>query len=114
MQVSHERACVSVSFDEPNLVSVAGLLPVMTLTRDAGLQELADEWLSMPTDKGANAELRVASPQMSLTSLSVKTSAVPSGSLLLPLQLHTRCARVMPHHRKPSMNDQKHLRCLSF
>lgn len=105
---------MSFSFDEPNLVSVAGLLPVMTLARDAGLQELADEWLSVPTDKGANAGLKVASPQVSLTSLSVKTSAVPSGSLLLPLQLHTRCARVMPHHRKPSINDQEHLRCLSF
>ncbi|MET4136519.1 IS1380 family transposase [Pseudarthrobacter sp. PvP090] len=60
MQVSHKRASVSVSFDEPNLVSVAGLLPVMTLARDAGLQELADEWLSVPTDKGANAGLKVA------------------------------------------------------
>ncbi len=61
MQVSHKPSAVSVSFDEPNLVSAAGLLPVMTLARDAGLQELADEWLSVPTDKGANAGLKVAS-----------------------------------------------------
>ncbi|MBT2514562.1 IS1380 family transposase, partial [Arthrobacter sp. ISL-30] len=61
MQVSHKRSAVSVSFDEPNLVSAAGLLPVMTLARDAGLQELADDWLSVPTDKGANAGLKVAS-----------------------------------------------------
>ena len=61
MQVSHRPAALSVSFDEPNLVSVAGLLPVMTLARDSGLQELADEWLSVPTDKGANAGLKVAS-----------------------------------------------------
>ncbi len=61
MQVSHRPAALSVSFDEPNLVSAAGLLPVMTLARDAGLQELADEWLSVPTDKGANAGLKVAS-----------------------------------------------------
>lgn len=27
----------------------------------AGLQEPADEWLSLPTDKGANAALKVAS-----------------------------------------------------
>jgi len=52
---------VSVSFDEPNLVSAAGLLPVMTLARDAGLHELADGWLSVPTDRGANAGLKVAS-----------------------------------------------------
>lgn len=61
MQVSHNRSAVSVSFDEPNLVSAAGLLPVMTLARDAGLQELADQWLSVPTDKGANAGLKIAS-----------------------------------------------------
>jgi hypothetical protein len=61
VQVSHKRSAVSVSFDEPNLVSAAGLLPVMTLARDAGLQELADDWLSVPTDKGANAGLKVAS-----------------------------------------------------
>ena len=61
MQVSHKPSAVSVSFDEPNLVSAAGLLPVMTLAREAGLQELADDWLSVPTDKGANAGLKVAS-----------------------------------------------------
>lgn len=41
-------------------MSTGGLLPVMTLARDAGLHELADEWLSVPTDKGANAGLKVA------------------------------------------------------
>ncbi|RNL60019.1 IS1380 family transposase [Arthrobacter oryzae] len=61
MQVSHKPSALSVSFDEPNLVSAAGLLPVMTLARDAGLQELADQWLSVPTDKGANPGLKVVS-----------------------------------------------------
>ncbi|MDQ6753687.1 MAG: IS1380 family transposase [Actinomycetota bacterium] len=61
MQVSHKPAALSVSFDEPNLVSTAGLLPVMTLARDAGLHELADQWLTVPTDKGADAGLKVAS-----------------------------------------------------
>jgi hypothetical protein len=61
VQVFHKPSAVSVSFDEANLVSSAGLLPVMTLARDAGLHELADEWLSVPTDKGANAGLKVAS-----------------------------------------------------
>lgn len=61
VQVFHKPAAVSVSFDEPNLVAVAGLLPVMTLARDAGLQKLADERLTVPTDKGANAGLKLAS-----------------------------------------------------
>lgn len=61
MQVSHTRTAVSVSFDEPNLVSASGLLPVMTLARDARLHDLADHWRSVPPDKGANAGLNVAS-----------------------------------------------------
>jgi hypothetical protein len=61
MQLSHSRCVVSATFDEPNLVSVAGLVPVMKLAADAGLHELADQWLSVPTDKGANAGLKVAS-----------------------------------------------------
>jgi Transposase DDE domain group 1 len=61
MQLSHSRRVVSATFDEPNLVSVAGLVPVMKLAADAGLRELADQHLSVPTDKGANAGLKVAS-----------------------------------------------------
>lgn len=61
MQVSHKPSAVSVSFDEPNLVSCAGLLPAMTLARHAGLHDLADQHLSVPTDKGANAGLKLAS-----------------------------------------------------
>ena len=54
MQLSHTRPVVSAVFDEPNLVSSAGLVPVMALARTARLRELADERLSVPTDKGAN------------------------------------------------------------
>ena len=61
MQLSHTRPVVAAVFDEPNLVSAAGLVPVMGLARRAGLGELAQEWLSVPTDKGANAGLKVSS-----------------------------------------------------
>src|SRR3954453_18141277 len=61
MQLSHTGRALSVSFDEPNLVSAAGLVPAMALAQEAGLRDLADEWLSVPTDKGANAGLKVAS-----------------------------------------------------
>jgi hypothetical protein len=50
-----------VAFDDPNLVSAGGLVPVLALAEAAGLRELADEQLSVPTDKGANAGLKVAS-----------------------------------------------------
>jgi hypothetical protein len=61
MQLSHIRPVVSASFDEPNLVSAAGLVPLMALADRAGLRELADERLSVPTDKGAHAGLKVTS-----------------------------------------------------
>ena len=48
-------------FDDPNLVSSAGLVPMLVLARSAGLVELAGKHLSVPTDKGANAGLKVAS-----------------------------------------------------
>ena len=42
-------------FDDPNLVSAAGLVPAVKLATGAGLAVLADRHLSLPTDKGANA-----------------------------------------------------------
>ncbi len=48
-------------FDDPNLVSSGGLVPVLALARAARLHELAATHLTVPTDKGANAGLKVAS-----------------------------------------------------
>ena len=48
-------------FDDPNLVASAGLVPVLALAERAGLGELVDAHLSVPTDRGANAGLKVAS-----------------------------------------------------
>ena len=61
MKLSHTLRATSVAFDDPNLVSSAGLVPVLALAESAGLRELADAHLSVPTDKGANAGLKVAS-----------------------------------------------------
>src|SRR6187397_1392335 len=61
MRLSHTLARTSVAFDDPNLVSTAGLVPVLALADRAGLRELAGEHLSVPGDKGANAGLKVTS-----------------------------------------------------
>jgi Transposase DDE domain group 1 len=61
MQLCHTPRATSAVFDDPNLVSSAGLVPVLTLARSAGLHELAQQHLSVPTDKGANAGLKVTS-----------------------------------------------------
>src|SRR5215218_9758697 len=61
MQLCHTPRSTSAVFDDPNLVSSAGLVPVVALARSAGLQDLADLHLSVPSDKGANAGLKVSS-----------------------------------------------------
>jgi hypothetical protein len=60
MQFKHAPAAVSAVFDDPNLVSAAGLVPMLRLARSAGLDELARERLTVPTDKGANAGAKVS------------------------------------------------------
>src|SRR5512141_3462654 len=59
MQLCHTSRATSAVFDDPNLVSSAGLVPVVSLARSAGLGELAQQHLTVPTDKGANAGLKV-------------------------------------------------------
>lgn len=61
MQLNHAPAAVSAVFDDGNMVSVAGLVPVMRLAEQAGLGSLARQWVSVPTDKGANAGEKVSS-----------------------------------------------------
>ena len=61
VQLFHRSSVVSTVFDEPNLVAPSGLVPVMALAEAAGLRGLANRHLSVPTDKGAHAGLKVAS-----------------------------------------------------
>ena len=61
MKLSHTLRATSARFDDPNLVSSAGLVPVLALAESAGLRDLADEHLSVPSDKGANPGLKIAS-----------------------------------------------------
>jgi len=41
MQLSHTRPVTSAVFDDPNLVSAAGLVPLVKLAQTAGLTKLA-------------------------------------------------------------------------
>jgi hypothetical protein len=60
MRSSHSVAATHVTFDDPNLVSHAGLVPVVRLAEQVGLPELADEWLKVPGSAGANAGAKVS------------------------------------------------------
>ncbi|HSS56306.1 MAG TPA: IS1380 family transposase [Gaiellales bacterium] len=55
MQLCHTFSRSSACFDEPALVSSAGLVPVLALADRVGLRRLADDHLTIPSDKGAHA-----------------------------------------------------------
>jgi hypothetical protein len=56
----HGVAKIHASFDDPNLVSRAGLVPVMALAQRAGLADLAGENVRIARRCGVNAHLKVS------------------------------------------------------
>jgi Transposase DDE domain group 1 len=60
VRLLHELAKIHASFDEPNLVSRAGLVPVMALAQRAGLADLAGEHVRLAGACGVNAPVKVA------------------------------------------------------
>ena len=50
----------SVRFDDPSVVSCAGLVPAVALARHAGLEQLADRNLTVPGGAGATAGAKVS------------------------------------------------------
>ena len=52
MQLCHTPAALSASFDEPNLIACAGLVPAVALADRIGLAGLADQWLTVPGSRG--------------------------------------------------------------
>jgi hypothetical protein len=59
MRLWHSPSAVSAQFDDPNLVSCAGLVPVMRLAQDSGLAELVAEHVSVPGPLGANTPYKI-------------------------------------------------------
>src|SRR5467141_260420 len=59
MRLLHSLAKTHASFDDPNLVSHAGLVPVMGLAQRAGLGELIAEHVTPGGTCGVNAHLKV-------------------------------------------------------
>ena len=59
MRLWHSAAATSVQFDDENLVSYVGLVPVMRLAQDCGLAELVAEHLRVAGTLGANAPFKI-------------------------------------------------------
>jgi Transposase DDE domain group 1 len=59
VRLLHGLAKIHATFDDPNLVSRAGLVPVMALAQRAGLADLVGEHVRMGHRCGVNAHLKV-------------------------------------------------------
>lgn len=60
MRLRYDAPVTAVTFDDPNLVSCAGLVPVMRLAQQAGLHDAVVDRVTLPTDKGVNPAGKVA------------------------------------------------------
>jgi hypothetical protein len=59
VRLLHDLAKIQATFDDPNLVSRAGLVPVMALAQRAGLGGLVAEHVQITRRCGVNAEVKV-------------------------------------------------------
>jgi hypothetical protein len=59
VRLLHDLAKIHVTFDDPNLVSRAGLVPVMALAQRAALADLAGEHVRIARRCGANPQVKV-------------------------------------------------------
>jgi hypothetical protein len=59
VRLLHELAKIHARFDDPNLVSRAGLVPVMALAQRAGLGDLVGEHVRVGRRCGVNAQVKV-------------------------------------------------------
>jgi hypothetical protein len=58
VRLSHDPLKTTARFDDPDLVSRAGLAPVMSLAERAGLHALVREHVTIAGPAGANAGLK--------------------------------------------------------
>jgi hypothetical protein len=59
VRLLHDLSKIHARFDDPNLVSRAGLVPVMALAQRAGLGGLAGEHVRITRPCGVNAAVKV-------------------------------------------------------
>ena len=59
MRLLHDLAKIHATFDDPNLVSRAGLVPVMALAQGAGLGDLVAEHVRIARPCGVNPQVKV-------------------------------------------------------
>lgn len=61
MRLLHTAAKTRATFDDPNLVSHAGLVPAVRLAENVGLEELVAEHVHVAAKVGADPDLKLGS-----------------------------------------------------
>jgi hypothetical protein len=61
MRLLHTAAKTNATFDDPNLVSHAGLVPAVRLAENVGLEELVSEHVRVSAEVGANPGAKIGS-----------------------------------------------------
>jgi hypothetical protein len=61
MRLLHTAAKTTATFDDPNLVSHAGLVPAIRLAQNVGLEELVTDYVRVAAKVGANPGVKVGS-----------------------------------------------------
>lgn len=59
MRLLHAKSRTSAAFDDPNLVSAAGLVPAVRLAEDCGLSELVGQRVKLAARVGVNAAMKI-------------------------------------------------------
>jgi hypothetical protein len=102
----HSLAKTRASFDDPNLVSQAGLVPVMALAERAGLADLVAEHVRPGGECGVNPHLKVA---CLVAGMAAGADSIDDMDLLR----HGAMAALFGGVRAPSTLGS-HLRCYNF
>jgi hypothetical protein len=102
----HSLAKTRASFDDPNLVSQAGLVPVMALAERAGLADLVAEHVRPGGECGVNPHLKVA---CLVAGMAAGADSIDDMDLLR----HGAMSALFGGVRAPSTLGS-HLRCYNF
>jgi hypothetical protein len=88
MRLLHTLAKTHASFDDPHLVSHAGMVPVIALAQRAGLADLVAEHVRLGGDCGVNADLKVA---CLAAGMAAGADSIDNMDLLTELRVCLRC-----------------------
>jgi hypothetical protein len=100
VRLSHIPARTSAAFDEPNLVSHGGLVPVMALAERAGLPELLAEHVRPGGECGVNAPSARGAATLAAQAFSTARACGAAGTIIVRMDSAYYAAAVIAAVRR--------------